>query len=50
MMFSKVTVTAPLNATAAERYARRIAVANVLAALGIAAAGLAGLIAAIRWW
>lgn len=46
MMFSKVTVAAPLNAAAAERHARRIAVAYVL---GIAAAGLGGLIVAIRW-
>ena len=50
MMLSKVTVTALLNAAAAERHARSIAVAYVLAALGITAAGLGGLIAAIRWW
>ncbi|MBL5979356.1 hypothetical protein JAO85_18930 [Comamonas sp. NyZ500] len=49
MMLSKVTVTTPLNAAAADCHARRIAVAYVLAALGITAAGLGGLIAAIRW-
>ncbi|GAO72968.1 hypothetical protein [Comamonas sp. E6] len=49
MMLSKVTVTAPMNVAAAERHARSIAVAYVLAALGITAAGLGGLIAAIRW-
>ncbi|UUE95323.1 hypothetical protein [Comamonas thiooxydans] len=48
MMLSKVTVTTPLNAAAAELHARRIAVAYVLAALGTTAAGLGGLIAAIR--
>ena len=48
MMLSKVTVTAPLNAAAADRHVRRIAVAYVLAGSGITAAGLGGLIAAIR--
>jgi len=50
MMLSKVTVIAPLNAAAADCHARRIAVAYVLAASGITAAGLGGLIAAIRGW
>lgn len=50
MIFSKVAVSAPLDAAAAARHARRIAVAYVLAALGITAAGLGGLISAIRWW
>ena len=50
MMFFKVTVAAPLDAAAADRFARRIAVAYLLAALGIAAAGLTGLVLAIRWW
>ncbi|KGG93852.1 MULTISPECIES: hypothetical protein [Comamonas] len=50
MMLSKVTVIAPLNVAAAERHARSIAVAYVLAALGITATGLGGLIAAIRGW
>ncbi|EFI63119.1 MULTISPECIES: hypothetical protein [Comamonas] len=48
MMLSKVTVTTPLNAAAADRHARRIAVAYVLAGSGITAVGLGGLIAAIR--
>lgn len=50
MLFSNVTVTAPLGAAAADHFARRIAVTYVLAALGITAAGLGGLITAIRWW
>jgi len=50
MMFFKVTVTAPLDAAAADRFARRIAVAYVQVALGITSAGLAGLLLAIRWW
>ncbi|UUC91559.1 MULTISPECIES: hypothetical protein [Comamonas] len=49
-MSSKITVTAPLNAAAAERHARRIAIAYVIAACGVAAAGLAALVLAIRWW
>ena len=50
MKFTKMTVTGQLNAAGADRFARRIAVAYVLAALGIAAGGLAGLVLAIRWW
>ena len=50
MKFTKMTVTGQLDASGADRFARRIAVAYVLAALGITAAGLGGLIAAIRWW
>ncbi|BDR09596.1 hypothetical protein CTTA_3470 [Comamonas testosteroni] len=50
MKFTKMTVTGQLDAAGADRFARRIAVAYVLAALGITAAGLGGLIAAIRWW
>jgi len=49
MMFSKVAVTAPLNAAAADRHARRVATAYVIAACGVAAAGLAVLVLAIRW-
>ena len=50
MIHSKITITAALDAAGATRHARRITVAYVLAALGIIAAGLGGLIAAIRWW
>ncbi len=50
MMFSKVTVTAPLDAAATDRFVRRIATAYVIAACGVAAVGLAGLVLAIRWW
>lgn len=49
MIHSSTTITAVLDAAGADRFARRIA-AYVLAALGITAAGLGGLIAAIRWW
>ena len=50
MKFTKMTVTGQLDAAGADRFTRRIAAAYVLAALGIAAAGLAGLVLAIRWW
>ena len=50
MKITKMTVTGQLDAAGADRFARRIAVAYVLAALGIAAAGLAGLVLAIRSW
>ena len=46
----KITVTAALDAAGTIRHARRITVAYMLAALGIIAAGLGALIAAIRWW
>ena len=42
MKFTKMTVTGQLDAAGADRFARRIAVAYVLAALGITAAGLGG--------
>lgn len=48
MIHSKITITAALDAAGTNRFARRIAVAYVLAVLGILAAGLGGLIAAIR--
>ncbi|MDN5540478.1 hypothetical protein [Comamonas sp.] len=50
MMFTTMPLTGQLDAAGADRFARRIAAAYVLAALGITAAGLGGLIAAIRWW
>ena len=49
MIHSKITITAALDAAGTIRQARRITVAYVLAALGIIAAGLSGLIVAIRW-
>ena len=49
MIHSSTTITAVLDAAGADRFARRIAVAYVLAGLGISDAGLGGLIAAIRW-
>ena len=50
MIHSKITITAALDAAGTNRFARRIAVAYVLAALGITAAAVGGLIVAIRWW
>ena len=50
MIHSKITITAALDAAGTTRHARRITIAYVLAALGIIAAGLGALIAAIRWW
>lgn len=50
MKFTKMTVTGQLDAAGADRFARRMAVAYMIAAVGMAAAGMAGLVYAIRWW
>lgn len=47
MKFTKMTVTGQLDAAGADRFARRLAAAYVLAAIGVTAGGL---IVAIRWW
>ena len=50
MKFTKMTVTGQLDAVGADRFARRLAAAYVLAAIGVTAGGLGALIVAIRWW
>ncbi|WP_155895501.1 hypothetical protein [Comamonas aquatica] len=50
MKFTKMTLTGQLDAAGADRFARRLATAYVLASIGITAGGLGALIVAIRWW
>lgn len=39
-----------LGERGAERFARQVGLSYVIAAVGVLVAGVAGLVAAIRWW
>jgi len=48
--FTKMNITGQLENEAAAHVARSKGVAYVIAAVGVLLAGLAGLVAVIRWW
>jgi len=50
MKFTKMNVTGQLNDEGSARFAQRIGLAYVIAALAGAVAALAALVYAIRWW
>lgn len=50
MKITKMNVTGQLDPHGADRFARQIGLSYVLAAIGVLVAGLAGLVAAVRWW
>ncbi|WP_211475049.1 hypothetical protein [Collimonas humicola] len=50
MKFTKMNVTGQLDSQGAEKFASRIGVSYIIAAIGAASAGAAALIWAIRWW
>lgn len=50
MKITKMNLTGQLGERGAERFARQIGLSYVIAAVGVLAAGVAGLVAAIRWW
>jgi len=48
--FTKMNITGQLPNDAAARLALRVGASYVIAAVGVLLAGLAGLVAVIRWW
>lgn len=45
-----MNVTGQLDSRGADRFAARIGMSYVIAAVGVLIASIAGLIAAVRWW
>jgi len=50
MKFTKMNITGQLSQDAARRLAHSIGLSYVIAAIGVMLAGLAGLLAVVRWW